>query len=173
MTDEKELILKGEKADVLKSVDSYLKKQGFNIVARDFDRPWGGFFVLDESQAEKFASQYFPGIETKSLKIGGKLSPKILMVQSQKRLSWQYHHRRAEIWKLIAGTAGVVTSATDQHGPLKRLEINEIIRLHQGQRHRLVGMDGWGMIAEIWQHTDATKPSDEDDIVRVQDDFGR
>jgi len=29
------------------------------------------------------------------------------------------------------------------------------------------------MIAEIWQHTDAAQPSDEDDIVRVQDDFGR
>jgi hypothetical protein len=29
------------------------------------------------------------------------------------------------------------------------------------------------MIAEIWQHTNADQPSDEDDIVRVQDDFGR
>ncbi|HZI23492.1 MAG TPA: phosphoheptose isomerase, partial [Chryseolinea sp.] len=53
------------------------------------------------------------------------------------------------------------------------LKVGEIIRLKQGQRHRLVGLDGWGMIAEIWQHTDASKPSDEDDIVRVQDDFGR
>jgi hypothetical protein len=30
-----------------------------------------------------------------------------------------------------------------------------------------------GVIAEIWQHTDANHPSDEDDIIRVQDDFGR
>jgi mannose-6-phosphate isomerase len=29
------------------------------------------------------------------------------------------------------------------------------------------------MIAEIWQHTDSNHPSDENDIVRVQDDFGR
>jgi mannose-6-phosphate isomerase len=29
------------------------------------------------------------------------------------------------------------------------------------------------MISEIWQHTDAENPSNEDDIVRVQDDFGR
>ena len=173
MTTTKELTLKGEKTEIMKSAEDYLKSHGFKIIARDFERPWGGFFVLDESQAEKFASQFFPGIEIKSLKIGGKLSPKILMVQPQKRLSWQYHHRRAEIWKLVAGTAGVVTSETDQLGPLKKLEVNEIIRLHQGQRHRLVGMDGWGMIAEIWQHTDASKPSDEDDIVRVQDDFGR
>jgi mannose-6-phosphate isomerase len=29
------------------------------------------------------------------------------------------------------------------------------------------------MIAEIWQHTDPENPSDENDIVRLQDDFGR
>lgn len=32
---------------------------------------------------------------------------------------------------------------------------------------------GWGVVAEIWQHTDKDNPSNEDDIVRVQDDFGR
>ena len=73
----------------------------------------------------------------------------------------------------MAGTAGVVTSKTDQQGPLKQLHVNEIIRLNQGERHRLVGLDGWGMVSEIWQHTDAANPSDESDIVRVQDDFGR
>jgi mannose-6-phosphate isomerase len=45
--------------------------------------------------------------------------------------------------------------------------------LKQGERHRLVGLEDWGVIAEIWQHTDASNPSDESDIVRVQDDFGR
>jgi mannose-6-phosphate isomerase-like protein (cupin superfamily) len=112
-------------------------------------------------------------VELSTLKISGKLSPKILMVETDKRLSWQYHFRRSEIWKLVAGTAGVVTSDTDKEGPVQKLKIGEIIRLKQGQRHRLVGLDGWGMIAEIWQHTDASQPSDEDDIVRVQDDFGR
>jgi hypothetical protein len=29
------------------------------------------------------------------------------------------------------------------------------------------------LVAEIWQHTDPENPSDEDDIVRVSDDFGR
>lgn len=168
-----EVELRGEKTDVLGTVEKHLNELGFKIVSKDFSRPWGGFFVLDESQAEKFGNHYFPGIEVKSLKIGGKLSPKILMVEANKRLSWQYHHRRAEIWKLAAGTAGVVTSNTDQLGPLRKLEVNEVIRLNQGQRHRLVGLDGWGMIAEIWQHTDASNPSDEEDIVRVQDDFGR
>lgn len=167
------LSFEGEKPEVLASAEKYLSGNGFRIAAKDFGRPWGGFFVIDESQAQKFGQLYFPNVELSTLKISGKLSPKILMVEADKRLSWQYHHRRAEIWKLVAGTAGVITSDSDQEGPLKKLQVGEIIRLKQGERHRLIGLDGWGMIAEIWQHTDAAQPSDEDDIVRVQDDFGR
>jgi mannose-6-phosphate isomerase len=167
------LSLAGDKPEVLSSVERYLTETGFKIAAKDFNRPWGGFFVLDESQAHKFGQLYFPSVELSTLKISGKLSPKILMVQSDKRLSWQYHHRRAEIWKLVAGTAGVVISESDKEGPVQKLKTGEIIRLNQGLRHRLVGLESWGMIAEIWQHTDANQPSDEDDIVRVQDDFGR
>lgn len=166
-------VLTGDKLTVLTNVEAHLRELGFNIVDKDFARPWGGFFVLDEQQAKTFASLYFPGIEVDSLKIGGKLSPKILMVEPSKRLSWQYHHRRAEIWKLVGGTAGVATSETDRQGEVNKLSLGQIVRLNQGQRHRLVGLDGWGMIAEIWQHTDKNNPSDESDIVRVQDDFGR
>ncbi|MBL7858552.1 MAG: phosphoheptose isomerase [Cyclobacteriaceae bacterium] len=155
------------------TVQAYLDVLGMRVVSKDFERPWGGFFVIDETQAQEFATQFFPGIQTDQLKISGKLSPKILMVQPDTRLSWQYHHRRAEIWRLIAGEAGVITSETDAEGELKKLRVGEIIKLDCGQRHRLVGLGGWGMIAEIWQHTDAAFPSDENDIVRVQDDFGR
>jgi mannose-6-phosphate isomerase len=167
------LELSGNKEEVFATVEKYLVSNGYTVVAKDSSRPWGGFFVIDESQATKFAAQFFPGIEVDSLKIGGKLSPKILMVHPAKRLSWQYHHRRAEIWKLVAGTAGIVTSKTDAEGPLKDLALGEIVRLNQGERHRLVGTSAWGMISEIWQHTDPKNPSNEDDIVRVQDDFGR
>ncbi len=167
------ILLEGAKSVVFDSVEKYLAQNNLTIVAKDMNRPWGGFFVLDESQAKKFAQLYFPGIDLASLAISGKFSPKILMVESHQRLSWQYHHRRAEIWKLVAGKAGVITSDTDQEGPLQELHVEEIIRLKQGQRHRLIGLEGWGMVAEIWQHTDAQHPSDEDDIVRVQDDFGR
>jgi mannose-6-phosphate isomerase-like protein (cupin superfamily) len=168
------LSLKGDKNTVLNEVEKVLQGRGYKIMSKDFNRPWGGFFVLDEGQAEKFGAEFFPGINIDSLKVkNGKLSPKILMVEANKRLSWQYHHRRSEIWKLAAGTAGVVTSLTDQQGQLKKLHEGDIVRLEKGQRHRLVGLDGWGMIAEIWQHTDPSNPSNEDDIVRVQDDFGR
>ena len=46
------------------------------------------------------------------------------------------------------------------------------VKLQQGERHRLIGLKDYGIVAEIWQHTDSV-PSDEDDIVRVQDDFKR
>jgi mannose-6-phosphate isomerase len=145
----------------------------FNIISSDLNRPWGGFYVIDEKQAQQFADTFFDGMDVSTLKIGGKLSPKILLVAPEKRLSWQYHNRRAEIWKVVSGQVGVVRSETDQEGDLVVHTTGEVIKLAQGERHRLVGLAEQGVIAEIWQHTDASHPSDEDDIVRVQDDFGR
>ena len=162
-----------DKHEVFKSIEKYLSSLSLSSVAKDFDRPWGGFFVIDEKQAKEFAAMFFPDREFSSIQLNRKLSPKILIVQPNKRLSWQYHHRRSEIWKVIGGIAGVVTSETDAEGPLQKLAVNTVIELKQGQRHRLVGLDTWGIIAEIWQHTNPEQPSDENDIVRVQDDFGR
>lgn len=162
-----------EKEVLFNTIEKELINQGFNIEKKDLSRPWGGFFVIDEGQAPRFAEVYFNQVPVEDLKISGKLSPKILVVAPGKRLSWQYHHRRAEIWKVLKGEVGVVTSSTDEEGDLKRLSPESLITLKQGERHRLVGLDDWGVLAEIWRHTDADKPSDEEDIVRLQDDFGR
>jgi len=51
-------------------------------------------------------------------------------------------------------------------------EADQII-LQQGERHRLIGLDEYCLVAEIWQHMDADHPSDEEDIIRLQDAFGR
>jgi mannose-6-phosphate isomerase len=161
------------KAAIFSEITAELEKQNFTIVKQDQSRPWGGFFVLDEAQTVQFAKLYFPHLELSDLQITQKLSPKLLVVAPEKRLSWQYHFRRAEIWKVIAGTVGVVTSDTDEQGALQMLPLGAFISLHQGLRHRLVGLKEWGVLAEIWQHTDVNHPSDESDIVRVQDDFGR
>ncbi|MBC7890247.1 MAG: phosphoheptose isomerase [Ferruginibacter sp.] len=158
---------------VFENVAEYLHQQNLKIDKQDSTRPWGGFFVLDEAESEKFIALYFAHLTKDELTITGKLSPKILVVAPEKRLSWQYHHRRAEIWKLIGGTAGVITSDTDEEKDTTHLNIGDIIQLKQGERHRLIGLEGWGIIAEIWRHTNAELPSDEEDIVRVQDDFGR
>jgi mannose-6-phosphate isomerase len=161
------------KEKVFTEVENYLKEKNIRIDKQDQIRPWGGFFVINETQAELFISLYFPHLKKEDLLISGKLSPKILVVAPAKRLSWQYHHRRAEIWKLIGGEAAVKTSDTDEEKEETILKNGDIIQLKQGERHRLIGTDQWGIIAEIWQHTNAAHPSDEEDIVRVQDDFGR
>lgn len=150
-----------------------LVENQFEIVSQDHNRPWGGFFVIAEEQAQQFANQFFDGLDVTTLKRGGALSPKILVVAPEKRLSWQYHHRRTEIWRVIQGQVGVKRSANDKEGELELLNVGDTITLQQGERHRLIGLDNYAVIAEIWQHTDANHPSDEDDIVRVQDDFGR
>jgi len=128
--------------------------------------------VIEPTQAELFAQQYFPGVDFESLRITDNLSPKILMVAPGQRLSWQYHFRRAEIWRLVAGAAELVTSEDDTERNHQVLAMGELIRLKQGERHRLIGTkEGWGMVAEIWQHTVPDHPSDESDIVRLQDDY--
>lgn len=166
-------IMEDDKGKIFTSIAHRLHLEGFNIVDKDDQRPWGGFFVIDEAQAQQFANKYFDGVDVDQLKIGGKLSPKILIVAPEKRLSWQYHHRRAEIWEVVVGTVGVVTSATDIEGPMQTYSTGQQVKINQGERHRLVGLNDWGVVAEIWQHTDPGNPSNEDDIVRVQDDFGR
>jgi mannose-6-phosphate isomerase-like protein (cupin superfamily) len=162
------------KQQIFSVVRSFLEGNGFRITTYDETRPWGGFFVLDESQSDKFIEYFFKDIPaSKTHSTSTKLSPKILLVEKGKRLSWQYHHRRAEIWKVIGGTVEVVTSETDQEVNRQTKKKEEIIILKQGERHRLIGTNDWGVIAEIWQHTDPNYPSNEDDIIRIQDDFGR
>jgi mannose-6-phosphate isomerase len=161
------------KESVFSSVKNFLMEKGFTIISSDMDRPWGGFFVIDELQASQFKNEFFKGVAEDNGTDSGKLSPKILIVESHKRLSWQYHHRRSEIWKIIGGVAGVKRSDSDDEGQLEAKKVNDLISLKQGERHRLIGLESWGIIAEIWQHTDPDHPSDEEDIVRVQDDFGR
>ncbi len=158
---------------VFEKVKLFLESEGFKIINSDESRPWGGFFVIDEAQSQKFIDLFFSNVPEAHQKVAGKISPKILIVESNKRLSWQYHHRRAEVWKVIYGEAGVVISDTDEETGLQPKMKEEIVILKQGDRHRLVGTNQWGIIAEIWQHTNPQHPSDEDDIVRVQDDFGR
>ena len=146
---------------------------GFKIVSKDFERPWGGFLVIDEKQAQDFSNQFFNGIDVNSFKISGKLSPKILIVKPEARLSWQYHHRRSEVWRVYKGKVGIIRSEDDSQNEMKIYNEGDQIILKQGERHRLIGLDDYGVVTEIWQHTEKNHPSDEEDIVRVQDDFGR
>ena len=159
--------------DYLHKVERETRGLGFHIISKDFERPWGGFLVINESQAQNFANTFFDGINIESLKIGGKLSPKILIVKPNSKLSWQYHHRREEIWNVFKGEVGISRSLDNIQKPVTKLKEGDQIKLKKGERHRLVGLDDYAVLAEIWQHTDPSNPSDENDIVRLDDDYGR
>ena len=157
----------------LDEIEDEIRGLDFQIILKDFERPWGGFLVIKEEQAQDFANKFFDGIDVESLKLGGKSSPKILIVKPNLKLSWQYHHRRAEIWKVFKGEVGVSRSFDDNEKPLKKLITGDQIKLKKGERHRLIGLDNFAVIAEIWQHTDLENPSNDNDIIRLSDDYGR
>ena len=160
-------------ATLFKTIEKQILSQGLNIASFDLERPWGGFFVLEEKDAQLFSDIYFEGYDVASLRKAGKLSPKILLVKPQARLSWQYHQRRAETWRVVKGPVGVVRSFDDKQKTMITHHEGDVITLKKGERHRLIGLDNLGVVAEFWQHTDAKSPSNEQDIVRLQDDYAR
>ena len=159
--------------NIFLEVEKKIKYQNFKIIDNDLNRPWGGFYVISEDDAQDFSHIYFNGLNTEKLKISGKLSPKILIIVPFERLSWQYHHRRSEIWKVVSGEIKVITSHDDKERKEEILKEGDEIRLSKRERHRIIGLKDYAVVAEIWIHTDKDNPSDENDIVRVQDDYGR
>ena len=159
--------------DIFSKTLKILSSKKLNVIDKDTERPWGGFLVISPDNTQDFSNIYFNGLNTEELKISGKLLPKILIIAPDKRLSWQYHHRRSEIWKVVSGQIKVVTSHDDVERKEQILKEGDEIRLSKGERHRIIGLDEYAIVAEIWIHTDKDNPSDENDIVRVQDDFDR
>jgi mannose-6-phosphate isomerase-like protein (cupin superfamily) len=162
-----------DKQIVFMQAAKILLNRGLKLIDVDLLRPWGFFLSVDESQASKFIRHFYNGIELRGIDTELPLRPKFLGIAPGKRLSWQYHHRRSEIWRTLAGSYELVTSQTDTEDQTRTIHEGEVVSMPQGMRHRGVGLDHWALVAEIWQHTDPSNPSDEDDIVRVQDDFGR
>jgi mannose-6-phosphate isomerase len=167
------LLLEGSSKKVIfKNIEEVLNDLKLNISSYDLNKPWGGFFVIDPLQIKAFKKMFFEEVDL-DLDRNLSYSPKILLVAPQEKLSWQYHHRRSELWKLIAGKASIARSMTDQESEPKIMKIGELVSLEQGERHRLIGLDSWGIVAEIWVHTDPSNPSNEDDIVRLKDNYQR
>ena len=160
------------KETVFNEVSEMLKQLSIEVEILDTTRPWGGFFVINENSAQIFIHHFFSELDKNAFE-NKRISPKILLVEPQKKLSWQYHFRRSELWKLIKGEAGIVRSETDELKDTQNMVLNELIELKTGERHRLVGLNNWGIVAEIWVHTNPAQLSDESDIVRVSDEFGR
>jgi mannose-6-phosphate isomerase-like protein (cupin superfamily) len=152
------------KIELIENTEKWLASQKFSISSKDTDRPWGAFWHVAPESTDAFLKQFFPNFE----KNGQFISPKFLLVEPQKRLSLQFHHRRAEEWHVVQGPVKVI--ADNQELILKP---GESITLQNGETHRLCGLETTGLVAEIWKHTDPNNQSNENDIVRLEDDFSR
>ena len=108
------------------------------------ERPWGTFTVLDEADTYKV---------------------KRIEVYAGKRLSYQMHAKRAEHWYIVAGVANVTLDGNDI-----LLKAGQAVDIPQGTAHRIENPGNETMIfIEVQRGT----YFGEDDIVRLQDDFGR
>ena len=110
-----------------------------------FDRrPWGTFTVLDE---------------------GDNYKVKRIEVLPNKRLSYQKHAQRAEHWMVVGGTARVTLD--DREITLK---LGDTVDIPVGAAHRV---ENPGQENLIFIEIQRGSYLGEDDIVRLQDDFGR
>ena len=110
-----------------------------------FDRrPWGTFTVLDEGENFKV---------------------KRIEVLPGKRLSYQKHSQRAEHWFVVQGTAKVTLDDRD-------LEVTtgNAVDIAIGSAHRV---ENPGDELLVFIEVQRGNYLGEDDIVRLQDDFGR
>jgi mannose-6-phosphate isomerase len=113
---------------------------------REFDkRPWGNFTVLDETAFDH--------------------KVKRIVVDPHKRLSYQQHSKRAEHWFIVSGTA-IVTLDGVEH----EVSEGESIDIKLGQAHRCENRTDQPVVFVEVQHGSYFG---EDDIVRLEDDFGR
>lgn len=108
------------------------------------ERPWGSFTVLDEADGFKV---------------------KRIEVLPGKRLSYQKHSQRAEHWVVVNGTAKVTLDDRDVI-----VETGNAIDISVGAAHRV---ENPGQELLVFIEVQRGPYLGEDDIVRLQDDFGR
>jgi mannose-6-phosphate isomerase len=88
---------------------------------------------------------------------------KLIYVIANSRLSLQYHKKRSEFWKVIKGSARV-----EINEKTIILEEGETITIPRQARHRVLARESECIILEI-----AYGRFDENDIVRIEDDYQR
>lgn len=161
-----------------KMVHDKVLELGYTIVEEDMEKPWGAYYRMDSAEADRFIKEFFPGLSVTEAKLGREnveLSPKFLLFAPGHRISWQYHDRRAERWRFLTD-GGYYRGHSNDLGELHIAKAGEVVQFDAGERHRgCANSDGvsYTLVAEIWQHTVAERPSDESDIIRLQDDYQR
>lgn len=107
-------------------------------------RPWGSYTVLDDADTHKV---------------------KRLVVEPGRRLSYQRHAHRGEHWFVVAGHAVVTLDGTEH-----RLAAGDAIDIACGAAHRIENVGDQDLVFVEVQHGTSFE---EDDIERLEDDFGR
>ncbi len=148
--------------------------RGFGLDVREVDatRPWGGYIRFTRASLNGFLSAYWQGIHVRHADLD--LDAKLLLVMPGQRLSLQSHAKRAELWRVLEGPVIVSTGKGEKDVKEESVRPVEVVTIPCRRLHRLGGpVTGWGVIAELWQHEDPIHPSDEKDILRLADDYGR
>jgi mannose-6-phosphate isomerase len=115
------------------------------VAEGDFDeRPWGGFTILDDAEGHKV---------------------KRMVVHPGKRLSYQRHARRSEHWFVVQGRGRVLVD-----GQETVLGVGMAVDIPVTAAHRIENDGRTDLVFIEVQHGDYFG---EDDIVRLEDDFGR
>jgi mannose-6-phosphate isomerase len=116
-----------------------------NEIGATEERPWGKFTILDESDVYKVKRiEVFPG----------------------KRLSYQKHSKRAEHWFVVSGIAVVTLD-----GVVHEITAGHAVDIPVGTAHRVENRHDSEDCVLI--ETQTGTYFGEDDIVRLEDDFGR
>lgn len=108
------------------------------------ERPWGSYEVLEDAPSHKV---------------------KRIEVRPGRRLSYQRHARRAEHWFIVAGSATVTLDGREL-----QLHAGEAIDIPRAAAHRISNTGDRQLVFIEVQHGDYFG---EDDIERLEDDFGR
>ena len=112
------------------------------------ERPWGSFEnLLDEDYCKV----------------------KRIIVKPGQRLSYQYHHKRNECWVVVQGRATVTLDGKDFEYESDN-ELGNIVNIPVGTKHRVRNDEE---IDLIFIETQTGTYFGEDDIVRIEDDYGR
>ena len=104
-----------------------------------------------------------PWGEEEILTMNEKTTVKILTINPAERCSLQYHNHRKEFWKIIEGEA--ILQIGEQSIDSM---VGDEYEIGIGVKHRITGKDKPAKILEI-----SFGDFDENDIVRLEDDYGR
>ena len=90
---------------------------------------------------------------------------KRIIVKPGQRLSYQYHHKRSECWVIVQGVADITLNDKEY-----LFNTNNVVEIPAGIKHRV---ENKGVEDLIFIETQTGTYFGEDDIVRLDDDYGR